>query len=286
MDVLVNLLVNGLATGMLLFLLAAGLTLIFGLMDVLNFGHGALFAWGAYTGAWMFGLTGSFLLAIASAILAGIILGWIMERWIIRPVYGNHLQQILVTLGVMLVLSEMLKVVWGPNPISAGIPAFLEGSWQLGGVILIKYRLFIITVGLLVFVGLQFLLTRTKLGLVVRAGVMDKEMIQALGFNIKRIFSLVFMLGAAMAALGGGMLASYSGVIFAEMGMQFAILAFIVVVIGGMGSIKGSAFASILVGLSAAFMAYYVPDLSLAVNMLLMVIVLLVRPSGLFGVKG
>lgn len=185
MDVLFNLLVNGLATGMLVFLLAAGLALIFGLMDVLNFGHGALFAWGAYTGVWSFAWTGSFLFSVFAAIIAGAALGWILERWVIRPVYGNHLQQILVTLGILLVLSELLKVVWGPNPINSGMPSYLDGSWQFGGVILIKYRVFIIAVGLLVFAGLQYLLTRTKLGLVVRAGVMNKEMIQALGFNIK-----------------------------------------------------------------------------------------------------
>jgi branched-chain amino acid transport system permease protein len=286
MDVLVSLLLNGLATGMLIFLLAAGLTLIFGLMDVLNFSHGGLFAWGAYTGVWMFAWSGSFVLAIVGAVIAGVVIGWVMERWIIRPVYGNHLQQILVTLGVMLVLGELLKVVWGPNTINAAVPSYLNGSWVVGGVILIKYRLFIIVVGLAVLFGLQYLLNRTKLGLVVRAGVMDKEMIQALGYNIKRIFSLVFMLGAGMAALGGVLLAPYSGAIFSEMGMQFAILAFIVVVIGGMGSVKGSAFASVLVGISGSFMAYYVPDLSLAVNMLLMVIVLMFKPSGLFGAKG
>jgi branched-chain amino acid transport system permease protein len=285
MDVIISLFVNGLATGMLIFLLAAGLSLIFGLMDVLNFSHGGLFAWGAYMGVWIYMRTGSFTVAIVGAVLGGVVIGWLLERWIIRPVYGNHLQQILVTLGVMLVLTELLKVVWGPNPLPAAVPPYLDGSWQLGGVILIKYRLFIIVVGLLLFVGLQVLLNRTKLGLVVRAGVMNKEMVQALGYNIKRIFSLVFMLGAGMAALGGVLLAPYSGVIFSEMGLQFAILAFIVVVIGGMGSVQGSAVASLLVGLSGAFMSYYVPDLSLAVNMLLMVLVLLVKPSGLYGLK-
>jgi branched-chain amino acid transport system permease protein len=286
LDTIANLVVNGLATGMLVFLLAAGLTLIFGLMDVLNFGHGGLFAWGAYAGVWVFAQTGSFIAAVIGAVIVGLALGFLMERVVIRPVYGNHVQQILVTLGVMLVLSELLKVVWGPNPISAPVPKALDGSWSVGGVILIKYRLFIILVGVLVLVGLQLLMNRTRLGLIVRAGVQNKEMVQALGIPIHRIFTAVFMLGAAMAALGGAMLAPYSGVIFAEMGMQFAILAFIVVVIGGMGSIRGSAFASVLVGLSGSLMAYYVPDLSLAVNMLLMLIVLLVKPSGLLGAKG
>jgi branched-chain amino acid transport system permease protein len=218
--------------------------------------------------------------------LTGFLLGIITEKWIIKPVYGNHVQQILITLGLMLVLSEMLKVIWGPNQITASPPDYLKGSWELGGVIIIKYRVFIIFVGLLIFTGVQFLLKKTKIGLVVRAGVMNKEMVQALGINIQRVFMFVFMIGAGMAALGGVLLGPYSGVIHAGMGMEFAILAFIVVVIGGMGNFKGSVLAAILVGLSGSFMAYYVPDLSLAVNMLLMAIVLIIRPQGLFGAKG
>lgn len=286
MEVLLNLSINGLATGMLIFLLAAGLTLIFGLMDVLNFAHGGLFAWGAYSGIWSYTMSGSFIIGIVAAIVTGLILGLLMEKFIIQPVYGNHVQQILITLGVMLVLSEMLKVVWGPNQLSATAPEYLSGSWEFDGVIIIKYRLFIIITGFLVFSLVHYTLQNTKIGLIVRAGVMDKEMVQSLGINIKKIFMLVFMIGSAMAALGGVLLGPYSGVIYAEMGMEFAILAFIVVVIGGMGSITGSLFAAILVGLSGSFMAYYVPDLSLAVNMLLMAIVLIFRPQGLFGVKG
>jgi branched-chain amino acid transport system permease protein len=281
-----NLTLNGLATGMLIFLLAAGLTLIFGLMDVLNFAHGGLFAWGAYSGLWIYSKTGSFLIGIIGAILTGFLLGILMEKWIIKPVYGNHVQQILITLGLMLVLSEMLKVIWGPNQITASPPNYLNGSWELGGIIIIKYRVFIILIGLLIFAGVQFLLKKTKIGLVVRAGVMNKEMVQALGINIQKVFMFVFMLGAGMAALSGVLLGPYSGVIHAEMGMEFAILAFIVVVIGGMGNFTGSILAAILVGISGSFMAYYVPDLSLAVNMLLMAVVLIIRPQGLFGVKG
>jgi branched-chain amino acid transport system permease protein len=285
-DVLVNLTVNGLATGMLIFLLAAGLTLIFGLMDVLNFAHGGLFAWGAFSGIWVYSATGSFMIGIIAAIGTGLILGLALERYIIQPVYGNHVQQILITLGVMLVLSEMIKVVFGPNQLSARTPSYLSGSWEFGDIIIIKYRLFIIIIGTLVFAAIFYILRNTKIGLIVRAGVINKEMVQALGINIKRVFMLVFMAGAAMAALGGMLLGPYSGVIYAEMGLEFGILAFIVVVIGGMGSITGSVLAAILVGLSGSFMAYFVPDLALAVNMMLMTIVLIFRPQGLFGVKG
>ncbi|OAT83116.1 ABC transporter permease [Bacillus sp. MKU004] len=286
MDLIINLALNGLATGMLIFLLAAGLTLIFGLMDVLNFAHGGLFAWGAYSGVWLYALTDSFVLGIIGAVVTGLILGMVTEKFIIQPVYGNHVQQILITLGFMLVLSELLKVVWGPNQLSARAPEYLAGSWVIGDVIIIKYRLFIIATGLFIFGVVQLILKKTKVGLVVRAGVMNKEMVEAFGINIKKVFMYVFMVGSALAALGGILLAPYSGVIYAEMGMEFAILAFIVVVIGGMGSFPGSLFAAILVGMTGSFMTYYVPELSLAVNMILMALVLIFRPQGLFSVKG
>ena len=284
MDVLINLFVNGISTGMLIFLLASGLSLIFGLMSVLNFAHGGLFAWGAFTGVWLFNMTGSYVLALIGAI--AMVLGFILERFLIRPVYGNHVRQLLVTLGGMLVLSECIKVFWGPNPIGAKLPLWLQGSFTFGGVILIKYRLFVILIGIIIYIALLLLLKRTRVGLMIRAGVMDKEMVQALGINVKAIFSFVFLLGAGMAALGGFLLAPYSGVIFAEMGMQYAILAFIVVIIGGLGSVQGSAIASLIVGLAGAFTAYFIPDLSLAINMLMLLFFLIVKPNGLVGEKG
>lgn len=286
MELFFNLTINGLATGMLIFLLAAGLTLIFGLMDVLNFAHGGLFAWGAYSGIWMYTTTGSFFVGIMGALATGLVLGLLTEKWIVKPVYGNHIQQILITLGLMLVLSELLKVVWGPNQIAAAPPAYLKGSWEIGDVLIIKYRAFIILIGLLVFFLIRYILKNTKIGLIVRAGVMNKEMVQSLGINFNRIFTMVFMAGAALAALSGVLLGPYSGVIHAGMGMEFAILAFIVVVIGGMGNISGSIMAAILVGLSGSFMAYFVPDLALAVNMILMAVVLIFKPKGLFSIKG
>lgn len=282
MDLFFNLLINGLATGMLIFLLAAGLTLIFGLMDVLNFAHGGLFVWGAYAGIFVYAWSGSFTVGILGAILTGLVFGWITEKLIITPVYGNHVQQILITLGYMLVLSEFIKVTFGPNGIPVEVPPALAGSWELGDVIVIKYRIFIILIGLVIFGIFQYTLKRTKVGLIVRAGVMNKEMVQVLGINIKRVFLFVFMTGSALAALGGVLMAPYSGVIYSEMGMEYAILGFIVVVIGGMGSFSGSLMAAILVGLAGSFMAYYVPYLSLAVNMILMAIVLIFRPQGLF----
>lgn len=283
MDVLLNLTINGIATGSLIFLLAAGLTLIFGLMHVLNFAHGALFAWGAYFGVWIYTQTDSFLVGILGAIVIGGLLGWLLERWIIQPVYTNTMSQIQVTMGLLLVMNECIKVFFGPNQVSVRLPDYLDQSWLLGGVILIKYRLFVIAIGILVFLCVQYMLKRTRLGLIVRAGVMNKEMVQALGINIKKVFLYVFILGSSMAALGGMLFAPYSGVIHAGIGMDYGILAFIVVVIGGMGSIVGSAMAALLVGVLGAFMTYFVPSVALAVNMLLMFGVLMFRPAGLFG---
>ncbi|MED1600213.1 branched-chain amino acid ABC transporter permease [Alkalihalophilus marmarensis] len=285
METIANITINGLATGMLIFLLAAGLTLIFGLMDVLNFAHGALFLWGAYAGIWAYTTTGSFLAGILAALVIGMVLGYLLERFIIKPVYGNHIQQLLITLGAMLVLSEVVKVFWGPNILQAQAPLWLQGSWEIGGLYLIKYRLFIIAVGLIVFLGLLFLLNRTKIGLIVRAGVMDKEMVQSHGINIRKVFLFVFMLGAAMAGLAGVLFGPYSGVIYAEIGLEYGILAFIVVVIGGMGSVLGSMVAAIIVGLLGAYAGYYAPDIALAVNFLIMLAVLIFKPSGIMGMK-
>ncbi len=283
MNAVLNLIINGLSTGMLIFLLASGLTLIFGLMSVLNFAHGGFFVWGAFVAVWLFNFTKSFMLSMIGSIIIGMMIGWLIERFLIRPVYGNHIRQLLVTLGGMLVLVELIRIIWGSNPIRSNLPGWLEGSFQIGGVILIKYRLFVIFFGLIGYLLLMLLLKKTKIGTTIRAGVDNKEMVQALGINIKNVFSFVFLLGAGMAALGGMLLAPYSGIIFADMGMQYAILAFIVVIVGGLGSIQGAIIASIIVGLAGAFTAYYFPDFSLAVNMLLLIIVLLLRPKGLYG---
>lgn len=286
MELFLNLFINGLATGMLLFLVAVGLSLIFGLMDVFNFGHGGLFVWGAFTGVWVYVKTGSFFYALCAAVILGLVLGWIIERVIIKPVYGNHISQILITLGVLIVLSELIKGVFGPNPIVAPVPSFLEGSWMIGQVILIKYRVFVICAGLVIMLAMNFVMEKTRVGLIVKAGVMNKEMVEALGINIKKVFMIVFMIGSSLATLGGILFAPYAGTIHANIGFDYIVFAFIVVVIGGMGKMLGSAYAAILVGVLGAFTAYYVPELSMASNMLIMVAVLLFKPSGLFGAKG
>lgn len=286
METFVTLTLSGLSTGMMIFLVASGLSLIFGLMGVLNFAHGSLFMAGGYTGVLVFARTGSFALAILTGMLAGLVVGWAVERLTVRHVYGNVIAQILITTGVMLVLNEIVKGVFGPDIIATPVPRLLAGSWTIGNVVIVKYRIFTIIIGLLVALAVHVSLTRTRVGMIIRAGVENQEMVQALGINIKQVFSLVFACGAALAALGGVMMAPALGAVNPEMGLQNQMLAFIVVVIGGMGSFLGSALGSILVGLTGAYTAWFLPEASMAVNVVLMAVVLLLRPHGLFGMGG
>ncbi|WP_206808547.1 branched-chain amino acid ABC transporter permease [Paradesulfitobacterium ferrireducens] len=286
MDTFVNLTLNGLATGMMIFLVASGLSLIFGLMGVLNFAHGSIFMAGAYSGVWAYSKTQSFTLALLAGMAVGIVVGYLAELTTVRRVYGKPVAQVLITTGLMLVLNEVLKAVFGPNIIAVSVPPLLAGSWDLGGIIIVKYRIFTIIVGLVVAVAGHFILTRTRIGMIVRAGVQNQEMVQVLAINIRRTFSLVFVSGAALAALGGIMMAPALGAVNPNMGLENQMLAFIVVVIGGMGSFVGSALGGILVGLAGAYTAWVFPEASLAVNVILMAIVLLLKPNGLFGMGG
>ncbi|MHB1404838.1 MAG: branched-chain amino acid ABC transporter permease [Desulfitobacteriaceae bacterium] len=286
METFMTLTLSGLSTGMMIFLLASGLSLIFGLMGVLNFAHGSLFMVGGYTGVSVFAYTGSFTFALLAGMLGGMLAGWAVERLTVRRVYGNAIAQILITTGVMIVLNELVKAVFGSDIIASPVPPLLAGSWGIGEVVIVKYRLFTIAVGLVVAVVVHLLLTRTRVGMIVRAGVENQEMVQALGINIKQVFSLVFAFGAALAALGGVMMAPAVGAVNPDMGIQNQMLAFIVVVIGGMGSFLGSALGSILVGLAGAYTAWFLPEASLAVNVILMAVVLVLRPNGLFGMGG
>lgn len=286
MGTFINLTLSGLSTGMMIFLLASGLSLIFGLMGVLNFAHGSLFMVGGYTGVTVFAHSGSFTLALLTGMLTGMLVGWLIERLTVQRVYGNAIAQILITTGVMIVMNELVKGVFGADIIATPVPPILAGSWGIGSVVIVKYRLFTIGVGLVVALFVHLLLNRTRIGMIVRAGVEHPEMVQTLGIHIKRVFSLVFAFGAGLAALGGVMMAPALGAVNPDMGLQNQMLAFIVVVIGGMGSFLGSALGSILVGLAGAYTAWFLPEASLAVNVILMAVVLLLRPNGLFGMGG
>lgn len=286
METFINLLTNGIATGMAVFLLAIGLSIIFGLMGVLNLSHGALFMWGAYLGTWFFVITNNFLLAIIIAIFGGAIIGTILERLTISRVYGDHIMQLLLTMGLMIVLGEAIKIFWGPNVLTSPVPAALSGSWDFGGIILIKFRMFTIVVGVLVALAVYLLLKRTTLGVIIRAGVENSEMVQALGYDIRKIFTLVFALGSGLAALGGAIMGPLGGSINPSMGVDTQLLAFVVVVIGGLGNFLGSLVGALLVGIIGALVAWFVPEMALAVNVLLMAVVLLLKPTGLFGGGG
>lgn len=286
MSLTLNLLVNGVALGALIFLIAIGLSLIFGLMGVLNFAHGAIFIWGAYIGWAVYGATGSFWLGALAGTAVGLVIGFLMERLFIRKFYDNHVGQILLTLGLMIVLIELLKIVFGPNILGFDKPESLQGVVTLLEDSFPVYRIFLIGVGLLVLLGTHFMLTKTKIGMIIRAGVQDPEMVQALGINVRRVFTGVFACGAALAAFGGVMSGPSFGSIHPELGMLNQLNAFIVIVIGGIGNHIGAALGALLVGILQTFMAYYVPDVALAVNVALMALVLILRPQGLFGARG
>jgi branched-chain amino acid transport system permease protein len=289
--------VAGLAMGMMIFIMASGLTLVFGLMDVMNFAHGAFISIGAYAAASVLAAmrpqvqADSFaanLSAIGPAVLAAIVLagalGLFFERVVIRPVYGDHLKQILVTMGGLIVCEQLIHVIWGPDLIPVPRPATLSGSVLFGDAAIERYRMLAVAVGLTVFVGMWLLLGRTRIGLLIRAAVENTEMVESLGYRVKRLFVGVFIAGSALAGLGGAMWAMYQESVTATMGMQVMVVIFIVIIIGGLGSVGGCFVGALLVGLLANYIGFMAPKLALGSNILLMVLVLLWRPRGLYPV--
>ena len=286
----------GLAMGLIVFVIASGLTLVFGLMDVLNFGHGVFITLGAFmatsvmAGMAGFGAAGGWqsLAAVFAAMLVAMAVagavGWAFERVIVRPVYGLHLKQILITMGGMIVGEEIIKVIWGPLPIALPLPEILRGSFIVGEASIEKYRLIAGAIGLLVFALLAWTLARTKIGLLIRAGVQDREMVESLGYRIRRLFVGVFVAGSALAGLGGVLWALYQQNVSVQMGAQINVLLFIVIIIGGLGSTLGCFVGALLVGLMANYTGFLAPKVALFSNIALMVAVLLWRPQGLYPV--
>jgi len=295
MTTYLTLTVAGIAMGMMLFLVASGLSLIFGLMDVINFAHGACFAWGAYVAFSVFRYFNKlvaadsifqnflvFFIAIVSAIVVVGIVGIIVERVLVRRVYGSHLFQILITFGGMVVLTELIRIIWGPNDEVMPLPLKFQGNWDIFDIIVLKYPIYAIVLGLIVYGLIQLVLKKTKLGKIVRAGVEDPEMVQAMGHNVFLIFTGVFAAGAGLAAVGGLAMAIFNLQVYPDMGGAYLIFAFIVVIIGGLGSITGSLVGALIVGLSYNYVAYLLPPVAVGVNILIMVIILLIKPTGLF----
>ncbi len=293
----VTLTVASLAMGMMIFIMASGLTLVFGLMDVLNFGHGAFIAVGAYVATLVLLPLASFaqadsllsnLAVLAPAALLSMAvsgaLGLVVERVLILPVYGQHLKQILMTTGGLIVAEQALYALWGPEIIPLPLPTSLRGSFIFGDIAIAKYRLLAMLVGLIVLLAVQLVLNRTKLGLLIRAGVENREMVEAMGYHIRRLFLGVFMTGSALAGLAGVMWALYREEVHASMADDLTVLVFIVVIIGGLGSIGGCFIGALLVAMVANYGGFLVPKLALVSNILLMVAILMWRPRGLHAV--
>jgi branched-chain amino acid transport system permease protein len=295
---------NGLQFGLLLFLLAAGLTLVFGIMDMVNLAHGSLYMVGAYFAATFVALTDSFLIGAILALGATVVVGMAVEVVALRRLYGrDHLDHVLGTFGLILFFNEAVRIVWGPAGLTLRLPDWLNTSVPvLPGLDYPTYRIAIIVTALLVALFLYLLVMRTRLGMLIRAGATNREMTGALGVNINLLYTLVFGLGAALAALAGLMQAPIQTVQIG-MGENILILAFVVIIIGGIGSIRGAFVAAIMVGLIDTIGRAFLPDLlrlmlssrgastvapalSSMLIYLVMAIVLVVRPAGLFPVAG
>jgi len=287
--------VAGLAMGMMIFIMASGLTLVFGLMSVLNFGHGAFVAVGAFSATlvllpmrgWleMDSLLinlGVLALAVTLAMVVTGLLGWAFERIIVKPVYGQHLKQILITMGGMIVAEQLIHVIWGAETIALPLPTALRGAILMGDAAVEKYRLVAVVVGLVVFITMFLVLNRTKIGLLVRAGVENGEMVEALGYRIRRLFVAVFAAGSALAGLGGVMWGLYKETLTAAMGSEIMVMIFIVIIIGGLGSVGGCFIGALLMALVANYTGFLAPKIALVSSIILMISVLLWRPAGLY----
>lgn len=294
---------NGLQFGVMLFLMAAGLTLIFGVMGLINLAHGSFYMIGAFAAAVITGLTGSFILAIIAAMAAAAIVGALVEMVVIRKLYGSdHLDQVLATFALILIFSEGTRWAFGSFPLFLDIPNYLSGPVTLpGGIKYPLYRLILIGVGLFVAAGLGILISKTRIGIQIRAGENDREMIAALGVDISKLYTIIFALGAALAGLAGALVGAIQSV-QVGMGEPVLILAFVVIVIGGIGSIKGALIGALLVGLTDTLGGIFLPELlklfmdtstaqtsgsalaSMAIY-ILMGVVLIWRPTGLFGAR-
>ncbi|MEX0730620.1 MAG: branched-chain amino acid ABC transporter permease [Aquisalimonadaceae bacterium] len=297
--------ISGLAMGLMLFIMASGMTLTFGLMGVLNLGHGAFISLGAFAGAtvvafWLGDYAGSssmlvnmaaIIPALVFAMAVAGLVGLVFERLVIRPVYGDHLKQILVTVGGSIILMELIHVIWGPNEIPVPRPDSLRGAVivadtvpLIGGMAVEKYRLVAVVLGLAVYGLMIWVIDRTRVGILIRAGVENTEMVEVQGYRIRLLFLAVFVAGSALAGLGGAMWAMYQEIITAHMGDTLMISVIVVIILGGLGSIRGCFYGAILVGLINLYVGYLEPRLAAVTTVGLMMAVLMWRPQGLIPV--
>jgi len=276
---------NGVAYGLLLFLLAAGLSLIFGMMDVVNLAHGSFFMLGAYIGYAASRASHSFWLALLIAPIAIGLLGIAIEVGLLKRLYRRPLlDQVILTFGLSFMIAELVKIVWGTNELVLQPPDIFSGSITVLGNPYPTYRLFVIGISLLIALALLIVERRTRLGAIIRAGVVDRQMVAALGVNIGAVFTGVFAFGAALAAFGG-VVAGPVLSLFPGIDAQVLITALIVVVVGGMGTLTGAFWGGLLIGIAVTFLTVLLPAVALVLTFVVMGAILLVRPNGLFGMK-
>ena len=283
MQIIIEQILNALQMGVLLFLIASGLSLIFGLMHVVNLAHGALYMVGAYFGITIAQGLGNFYLAVLLAPLLTAVVGVLVERTLLSRTYGRGMYpQVLLTLGLVFCFDELVRIVWGAPIQTLTLPPELAESVMLAGVSLPIYRVFVVAIGILVIVALLLAFGRTRLGAMVRAGVDDREMAEALGINVGRLFGGVFAVGAALAGLAGVLAVPIFNA-YPGMGSEILISALVVVVVGGMGSLAGALIASLLIGAATVVGQVFAAEFSTAVIYLILVAVLLIRPQGIMG---
>jgi len=296
-------LLNGLQLGLLLFLLAAGLSLVFGIMDFINLSHGAFYMLGAFICAGVASVTGSLLAAALAAVTAVFVVGAVVEWLVVRKLYAkDHLDHVLVTYGLILVFDSVARMIWGSAGVAIALPEALNGRIEFAGIVIPAYRLLLIVCGLLAAAGLYGLVTRSRLGMLIRAGASNRVMVTALGVNIGRLYRIVFAIGAALAGLAGLLIAPLTEA-HIGMGNEIIITAFVVVIVGGIGSVKGAFYAALLIGfidtlgraylddilklfLSTAAAETAAPALSAMSVYILMATVLACKPQGLFAPAG
>jgi branched-chain amino acid transport system permease protein len=284
MQIFAEQVLNALQMGVLLFLISSGLSLIFGLMHVVNLAHGALYMVGAYFAITVMRVSGSFMLALLLAPLFTAVLGALLERLLLTRTYGRGMHpQVLLTFGLVFCFDELVRIVWGPQILSIELPAALAGTFDLGGVTVPVYRAFVVGVGAVVTTALLLAFGRTRLGAQVRASVDDREMATALGIDVRKLFTGLFALGAALAGLGGTLAVPIFNA-FPGMGSEVLISALVVVVVGGMGSLAGALLASLLVAVAMVFGQAVIAEYATAMIYIVLVAVLLLRPQGLMGI--
>ncbi len=283
MDFFIVQTLSGISFAAILFLLTSGLSLIFGVMNIVNIAHGSYYMLGGYIGLTVYNVTGSYFLALLGGGISIGIIGIAMQRFFLRT-YVEHFPQVLMTMGFALIFRDLALLIWGGDPLSFPAPALLQGSIHLGEVVFPIYRLFVILLSIVVAIALWLFNEKTSFGAQLRATVDDKEMATGVGINVPLVSAFMFGLGALLAAIGGVVAAPFFGV-YAGADFEVLPLAFLVVIIGGMGSLKGAAVGSILVGLVDNFGKALLPDLSYFTLFLPMANILAIRPTGLFGIK-